>query len=48
MTYPSRWIVQKLGTYCNVLRGGGLSYGGYVEQELRPPAAILWGLVPDL
>jgi hypothetical protein len=25
-------IVQKLWNYCNVLRDGGMSYGGYVEQ----------------
>ena len=25
-------IVQKLWSYCNVLRDGGMSYGDYVEQ----------------
>ncbi len=25
-------IVQKLWSYCNVLRDDGMSYGGYVEQ----------------
>jgi len=28
----SQQIVQKLWSYCNVLRDDGLSYGDYVEQ----------------
>jgi type I restriction enzyme M protein len=32
MTAPARQIVQKLWSYCNVLRDDGLSYGDYVEQ----------------
>ncbi|HWW01986.1 MAG TPA: type I restriction-modification system subunit M N-terminal domain-containing protein [Candidatus Acidoferrum sp.] len=42
-------LVQKLWNYCNILRDGGLSYGGYAQQltfllflkmadeESRPP-----------
>lgn len=32
-------IVQKLWSYCNVLRDDGMSYGDYVEQ-LTYPAVI--------
>src|SRR5207237_7124119 len=32
MSNPSAQIVQKLWSYCNVLRDDGLSYGDYVEQ----------------
>jgi type I restriction enzyme M protein len=32
MSTDSRQIVQKLWSYCNVLRDDGLSYGDYVEQ----------------
>jgi type I restriction enzyme M protein len=32
MSNPSAQIVQKLLSYCNVLRDDGLSYGDYVEQ----------------
>lgn len=32
MTPASNQIVQKLWSYCNVLRDDGLSYGDYVEQ----------------
>jgi type I restriction enzyme M protein len=32
MSNHSQQIVQKLWTYCNVLRDDGLSYGDYVEQ----------------
>ncbi|MGD0949728.1 MAG: class I SAM-dependent DNA methyltransferase [Candidatus Binatia bacterium] len=32
MTNHSQQIVQKLWSYCNVLRDDGLSYGDYVEQ----------------
>jgi len=32
MANASTQIVQKLWSYCNVLRDDGLSYGDYVEQ----------------
>lgn len=32
MSNPSAQIVQKLWSYCNLLRDDGLSYGDYVEQ----------------
>lgn len=32
MTNPSAQVVQKLWSYCNVLRDDGLSYRDYVEQ----------------
>src|SRR5262245_2445802 len=32
MSTPSSQIVQKLWSYCNVLRDDGLSYADYVEQ----------------
>jgi type I restriction enzyme M protein len=32
MSNPTPVFVQKLWSYCNVLRDDGLSYGDYVEQ----------------
>ncbi|WP_437667815.1 hypothetical protein [Sorangium sp. So ce1182] len=37
MSNPSVQIVQKLWSYCNVLRDDGLSYGDYVEPPGSTP-----------